>query len=252
MKERYLQVKQVVQDRIQMARNQVNTGIRQHWYKALFLVFAAVLLTQKDLSINLQMSAAAVSFNKEPENNREVVRYSKKDEEARPVTTAHRESPRNISQTQNSKKNKGGAAIQENALSGLTVKAPRRVLSPEEQAKRKKQLAYVKRFSKVAQTEMEKYGIPASITLAQGLLESNNGQSRLATKNHNHFGIKCFSRSCKKGHCSNFSDDSHKDFFRKYNSAWESYRAHSVLLQKDRYKPLYKYKKTTIKAGPKV
>ena len=64
---------------------------------------------------------------------------------------------------------------------------------------------------------MDKFGIPASITLAQGLLESNNGESRLTTKNNNHFGIKCFSRKCKKGHCSNFSDDSHKDFFRKYD-----------------------------------
>jgi len=111
-------------------------------------------------------------------------------------------------------------------------------------AKRKKQLAYVQRFRKVAQTEMEKFGIPASITLAQGLIESNCGESRLATSNNNHFGIKCFSRKCRKGHCSNFTDDSHKDFFRKYKSAWESYRSHSYLLQADRYKPLKKLAKS--------
>jgi flagellum-specific peptidoglycan hydrolase FlgJ len=87
---------------------------------------------------------------------------------------------------------------------------------------------------------MEKYGIPASITLAQGLLESNVGESKLATRNKNHFGIKCFSRSCKKGHCSNFTDDSHKDFFRIYKSSWESYRSHSLLLKRsDRYRRLF-------------
>jgi len=113
--------------------------------------------------------------------------------------------------------------------------------------KRKKQLAYIERFVKVAQTEMEKYGIPASITLAQGLLESNVGESRLSIRNNNHFGMKCFSRSCGKGHCSNFTDDSHKDFFRKYGSAWESYRAHSKMLGGKRYRSLKKLGKKDYK-----
>lgn len=101
--------------------------------------------------------------------------------------------------------------------------------------KRKKVKDYVDKFSPIAIEEMKKYGIPASITLAQGLLESNVGDSRLARMNNNHFGIKCFSRTCQKGHCSNYTDDSHKDFFRIYNSAWESYREHSQFLQKERY-----------------
>ena len=102
----------------------------------------------------------------------------------------------------------------------------------------KKQLTYIKRFAKVAKEEMHKYGIPASIKLAQGLLETNAGNSKLATNNNNHFGIKCFSKKCQKGHCSNFSDDSHKDFFRKFDTAWASYRAHSELLQNQRYRHL--------------
>ena len=109
---------------------------------------------------------------------------------------------------------------------------------------KKQQQNYVKRFASVAQAEMEKFGIPASITLAQGLLESQAGQSPLATKHNNHFGIKCFSKKCKKGHCSNFSDDHHKDFFRIYPSAWESYRAHSLFLQKNRYKHLLQLSKS--------
>lgn len=106
--------------------------------------------------------------------------------------------------------------------------------------KDKKVKAYIRRYRDVAQAEMEKFGIPASIKMAQGILESESGSSRLATKNNNHFGIKCFSKSCAKGHCSNFSDDHHKDFFRAYKSAWESWRAHSQLLTQDRYKSLLK------------
>ena len=109
------------------------------------------------------------------------------------------------------------------------------IVSPSYTKAQKKQLTYINRFSKVAKEEMNKYGIPASIKLAQGLLETNAGNSKLATNNNNHFGIKCFSKKCHKGHCSNFSDDSHKDFFRKFDTAWASYRAHSELLQNQRY-----------------
>lgn len=96
--------------------------------------------------------------------------------------------------------------------------------------------AYVARFAHIAQQEQAKFGIPASISLAQGIIESRYGTSTLAIKNNNHFGIKCQSRGCKKGHCTNHSDDSHKDFFRKFNTAWESWRAHSNVLMSPRYK----------------
>ena len=102
---------------------------------------------------------------------------------------------------------------------------------------------YVRRFAHVAREEMRKYGIPASITLAQALLESDAGGSRLTKKTANHFGIKCFSRTCKRGHCTNFEDDTHKDFFRIYKNAWESFRAHSLLLQGKRYKHLQAFGK---------
>lgn len=107
--------------------------------------------------------------------------------------------------------------------------------------KNKATIDYINRFSGVAQTEMRKYGIPASIKMAQALIESRAGDSRLAKANHNHFGMKCFSRNCPKGHCSNFFDDHHKDFFRKYGSAWESWRSHSQMLVSGRYKPLLKH-----------
>lgn len=97
---------------------------------------------------------------------------------------------------------------------------------------------YVNRYSAVAITEMQKFGVPASISLAQGLIESRAGTSKLAKRNQNHFGIKCFSRHCKKGHCSNFTDDTHKDFFRAFKNPWESWREHSRMISSGRYAKL--------------
>lgn len=110
---------------------------------------------------------------------------------------------------------------------------------------------YIKKYTAVAKVEQEKFGIPVSITLAQGLLESDAGESRLARASINHFGIKCFSGHCKKGHCKNFADDTHKDFFVVYANAWQSFRAHSEFLKQNRYKELFKLKKNDYKAWAK-
>jgi flagellum-specific peptidoglycan hydrolase FlgJ len=100
---------------------------------------------------------------------------------------------------------------------------------------------YIGRFSKIARTEMGRYGVPASISLAQGLIESRAGSSKLAKHNNNHFGMKCFSKNCKTGHCSNFTDDSHKDFFRIFKNPWDCWRAHSEMISTGRYAKLRKY-----------
>ena len=105
--------------------------------------------------------------------------------------------------------------------------------------KTKEALTFVRKYMRVAVDEMHKTGIPASIKMAQAMVESNCGKSLLASKNNNFFGIKCFSRRCPKGHCTNAYDDHHKDFFRKYGSVGSSWEDHSRLLQKDRYKPLF-------------
>ena len=106
-------------------------------------------------------------------------------------------------------------------------------------ARELEQFAYVNEYLDVALEQMRSEGIPASITLAQGLLESGIGRSTLATRNNNHFGLKCFSKTCSAGHCSNHSDDHHKDFFRIFPSPEDSYRAHGELLRKPRYRSLF-------------
>jgi len=102
---------------------------------------------------------------------------------------------------------------------------------------------FIREYSPLAIEEMHRTGIPASIKIAQALVESHAGNSRLAKNNNNFFGIKCFSKNCKKGHCTNATDDHHKDFFRKYTSAKASWSHHSSILTQGRYKKLSRHKK---------
>jgi flagellum-specific peptidoglycan hydrolase FlgJ len=94
---------------------------------------------------------------------------------------------------------------------------------------------YIKRFKKVAMKEHEKFGVPASITLAQGILESGSGNSVLTKLTNNHFGIKCFGQ-CNDRNSVQMADDSPTDRFVKYKSNWYSFRHHSKFLMMDRYK----------------
>ena len=106
---------------------------------------------------------------------------------------------------------------------------------------------YIHKFHKMAIVEMQAYGIPASITLAQGILESGNGNSELSVKSRNHFGIKCHKGwTGKKVY---HDDDEEQECFRKYKKVSDSYRDHSEFLKtRDRYSDLFTYKITDYKA----
>lgn len=267
MKRQLQQIKIALQYRFQILRKNIEYNVRKYWLRASLMAIVAYLAISKDISIALQFDSAqtmAQSVSYTPQSL--PVAYKTEVTKATPAPTQ----PMNVSlltnkskpETSSPKASAPPAALIKdaskkpskdpnlaNTFSNITHKKDES--AAKRAAKRKKQMGYVKRFSKVAKTEMDKFGIPASITLAQGLLESNVGASRLATRNNNHFGIKCFSKRCGKGHCSNFTDDSHKDFFRKYKSAWESYRAHSKLLTAKRYKKLYQLNKTDYKGWAK-
>lgn len=97
---------------------------------------------------------------------------------------------------------------------------------------------YIEKYNKLAVSEMKRSGVPASITLAQGILESDNGNGRLAKKANNHFGIKCHDNW--KGRKIYHDDDRKKECFRKYDNAAESYRDHSDFLRNSsRYASLF-------------
>ena len=110
--------------------------------------------------------------------------------------------------------------------------------------------SYIQRYSSIAVEEMDRYNIPASITLAQGILESGNGESYLAVEGNNHFGIKCHDNW--SGEIIIEDDDQKNECFRKYFKASDSYRDHSLFLtERDRYSFLFEYKKTNYKKWAK-
>lgn len=105
--------------------------------------------------------------------------------------------------------------------------------------------AYIDKYKGMAIEQMQKYRIPASITLAQGLLESAAGRSTLATEANNHFGIKC--GSYWTGPYVLRDDDAPNEQFRKYRNAAESYEDHSKFLLGKRYQELFKLNITDYK-----
>lgn len=101
---------------------------------------------------------------------------------------------------------------------------------------------YVDNFKEIAQNNMRAHGIPASITLAQGILESGAGKGKLALSANNHFGIKC--HTGWKGESVKHDDDAAQECFRKYEHPSESYRDHSLFLtSRPRYSNLFKLDK---------
>ncbi len=107
--------------------------------------------------------------------------------------------------------------------------------------------AYINQYKKIAVDKMKEYKIPASITLAQGILESGSGNSRLAREANNHFGIKC--HVGWKGKTFYMDDDEKNECFRKYKNPEQSYHDHSLFLtQRPRYAFLFGLEITDYKA----
>ena len=245
-----------------MKWNQLRSWFNLHWFKVSLLLVITLMLSQKDLNLQFNLSASPQKESiAQSQSNEPMLTSPEKNlfQTAQlniatglstlfnPTSSSSTSSPQT---TTSAPVTKTDDANLSNTYSNMTYNGSegKKTVSNKKAAKLHKQRAYVKRFAHIAQSEMRKYGIPASIKLAQGLIESNAGESSLSMRNNNHFGMKCFSRNCRKGHCSNFTDDSHKDFFRTYKSAWESYRSHSKMLNGKRYRHLFKLEKTNYKS----
>jgi len=114
--------------------------------------------------------------------------------------------------------------------------------------KRYSRSEYIAAWKDVAIEQMEKHGIPASITLAQAILESGDGNSELARRANNHFGIKCHDWKGKRVY---HNDDRRNECFRKYGSARESFEDHSDFLKRARYRFLFDYAVTDYESWAK-
>ena len=244
----------------QLKNYQVSEFIKDNWLKILLMIFALFILMKKDISFNFDLRAAGGQMHsrqsyepiKTSFSQKENINHSQAMSLPMPSISVDKKKlppvtkPPKVTEKKTSPPKKKAKDNRANHFFNIAFilnpdVASKKNIDPKiVQEKNDNCYQYVNRYSEIAVAEMKKYGIPASITLAQGLLESDAGGSRLSRKNNNHFGIKCFSKKCGKGHCSNFTDDTHKDFFRKYKNVWQSYRAHSLFLQRKRYAHLKK------------
>lgn len=227
----------------------------RHWKNALALSLLVFIILKKDVAIDLELNGAVSIgsewplfswFNSSAGSLKDALPtgWTSEDEQGADVLNTSlldgkRKSVPSLTSLRNKKKRGDNKPGHSPGLNRDKLPFPIEKDEVKRAEKRRKQMKYVSLYAEKARQEMLEFGIPASITLSQGLLESDAGESRLATSNNNHFGIKCFSKTCKKGHCRNFADDHHKDFFRAYANPEESFRAHSLLLKTDRYLPLF-------------
>ncbi len=127
----------------------------------------------------------------------------------------------------------------------LTLEATTRVKVTNEMI-----LAYIEKYNAVAQTNRDKYGIPACIILGQAILESGSGTGPLCIQANNHFGIKCHKDWL--GASIKYDDDAIDECFRKYDNPYDSFRDHALFLTSgSRYTPLFKLDKKDYKAWAK-
>ena len=158
-------------------------------------------------------------------------------------------SSRKVTTKRNTRTKKG---VVENKTKLPSVKQIQHVKKLERNNKslNKYTLQYIRKYAPLAVLEMHKYAIPASITLAQGILESGNGRSQLASKSNNHFGIKC--HTGWKGGRVYHDDDEKGECFRKYKYVETSYKDHSEFLSgRRRYASLFKLRKSDYKGWAK-
>ncbi|MEJ7610811.1 MAG: glucosaminidase domain-containing protein [Ferruginibacter sp.] len=107
---------------------------------------------------------------------------------------------------------------------------------------------YIDMYKNIAVAEMNRSGIPASVTLAQGILETEHGNSDLVRRSNNHFGIKC--KSTWTGERVSHTDDAPNECFRKYSRAEDSYKDHSDYLRSaPRYASLFQLDASIIRGG---
>lgn len=164
-------------------------------------------------------------------SSRSVVRTTSKTKTttAKKKVVSSSDTKQSKSPIESNQKNKNGDEIQLEATSN--------VRTYEEEIK-----LYVANFNEIAKNNMKTHGIPASIILAQGILESGAGKGKLAQSANNHFGIKC--HKGWTGDSVKHDDDAEQECFRKYAQASESYKDHSIFLTtRTRYANLFKLDK---------
>ena len=209
--------------------------LKKYFFDFLILGLFLHLMFQKDITIQFQLHDRVATNT---ELSRDVIPVT-----PAPKTTAHampvvlkKETPKIAAKDQKQDRRANNFSNMTFILNPTYAKR-KGIATTIVEEKLENCLDYVRRYMGAAQKEMRESGIPASITLAQGLLESNAGDSRLSRESNNHFGIKCRSK-CRGCTCRNYTDDDIYDMFRVFEQPLESYEEHSKLLTSKRYKHL--------------
>ena len=210
--------------------------LQKSWYKLTILILVAVIFTYKDLSIHFDLSSpfsksqSAIPPNIEDKFN---------------MPSQPKPSPKQ----RFTDKLKKDSRVESFSLFPAFLlgdeRTPKTLESALAKVKESTITSYIKSYSHVAVEEMNKYGVPASITLGQALLHGQAGVSDLSKNGNNHFSITCGSRW--KG----ATIDIEGMCYRQYDGVWKSYRDHSVLLTKGRFKVLKKFSSTDYKQWAK-
>ncbi|PHN08537.1 glycoside hydrolase family 73 protein [Flavilitoribacter nigricans] len=212
--------------------------IRENWFNLLILGLLIHLLFQKDITIRFQLhdrDLVAAETSASPTGP-----SAKKMSSIIPIGSLDLGEEESLSQEDERLANTfSNLTFVLNPAYAKRKNVPKRIVARKIENCRD----YVRRYAAEAQQEMRDHGIPASITLAQGLLESNAGDSRLARESNNHFGIKCRSK-CRGCTCRNYTDDDIYDMFRVFEQPLASYQEHSKLLTSKRYRHLAKLGRT--------
>ena len=185
---------------------------REHWFKLSLLTLILVFLYKKELSVNFKIGS------KEPKKE---IKDNK------------------ITSTKNNVTDEIPLSIF--GSSGTFLRKTEEMPTIDEGIK----IAYMKRFAQVAVAERRKFGMPASIVLANALRQSYAGQRDIATRSNNQFGMPC------TDDWTGASDKYGEDCFRHYESAWSSFRDHSIVISSGKFANLKQFGDTDYKAWAK-
>ena len=206
--------------------------VEKHWFNAFVIFFVLHVFLFKEVSIQVSMQSIV---EQDPSSSQNIIAASKK--EALMVAAFI----------------PGNGEAEEAGFSNVAfVLNPRLAESdnvPRSLVKEKMEVCkrYVERFESTARMEQKKFGVPASITLAQGLLESDAGGSLAAKEFNNHFNLRCPS-DCDACPCKRLIADGQDQSYRTFKTPWESFRQHSLLLTSKPYQKLKDLERTDFKA----
>lgn len=197
---------------------QIIEFLKGNWFKvgiALILIYTAF---RKDFSFNINLNTPVKIDN--PEQSRPPAKQTKKKQTQERYTD-------NLEQEQSLTPNTSAMTDQFNFAPSISTKEEKKTLNAEkrlEGIEESKIINYIERFTRVAKAEQEKFGIPAAIILANGLLQSGAGTSTFTEAGHNYFGLTCTEDWIGE------QGTHHGTCYRYYENAWTSFRDHSLYL----------------------